>query len=347
MRRLMGVCLFDVPRYLKGLCPRGRTLGDRGWLHICNRDEVLEKNPSGPGVLCRWQWTSDLHACHVLPWLGRYIYQQALRDWPVHLNQVFRTSSRPEVSFVIPHRGADRLPLLLATIRSIAAQEDAAVECIVVEQSNKRSVTTLPDGTRYLHLPHPDDPHSWRKSWAYNVGANEARSPLIVCHDADILVPAKYASEILSAFKESSLQAAFMQRFLFCFTQQQTDEFLETAQVPISIAPERVRQNWKGGTLAIRRDAFFEIGGFDETFVDWTGEDLEFYDRCGAISCSRYGYVPFIHLWHPPQPSKSGNKREANLAHTRRVMAVPREDRIKRLMEMRRLPQVHCTEVPG
>jgi hypothetical protein len=92
-----------------------------------------------------------------------------------------------------------------------------------------------------------------------------------------------------------------------------------------------VFQNWKGGTIAIRRDAFFELGGFDEGFVDWGGEDDEFYDRCGALTHCRYSYLPFVHLWHRPQQDR---KLADNLNISRIMpwrMQIPAAERIAEL----------------
>jgi GT2 family glycosyltransferase len=158
----------------------------------------------------------------------------------------------------------------------------------------------------------------------------------VVCHDGDILVPTRYARTVVDVLSRDALEAVFLQRFLFCLTSAHTDAVLSSRLVKASAPPERVRQNWKGGTLAIRSRAFADIGGFDESFVNWSGEDLEFYDRCKAIPSSRYGYVPFVHLWHAPQASKSGDERGDNLGHTQRVMARPREDRIQQLRRERR-----------
>jgi hypothetical protein len=96
-------------------------------------------------------------------------------------------------------------------------------------------------------------------------------------------------------------------------------------------APEAVWQNWKGGTLAIRRDAYFRIGGFDERFVDWGGEDDEFFDRCRVLKQYDFGYLPFIHLWHEPQPTKSSPVRDRNLNLLAKLLQIPPEERIREL----------------
>ena len=122
------------------------------------------------------------------------------------------------------------------------------------------SATFLP-GVRYIHLPHPGGDTRWRKSWAYNVGVSQARAEIIICHDADILVPVRYAREVVAALSADTLEAVFLQRFLFCLTAAHTNRVLSSKQMAASTAPDRIRQNWKGGTLAVRHEPSRPLAG--------------------------------------------------------------------------------------
>ena len=239
----------------------------------------------------------------------------------------------PDVTFIIPHRGTERLRLLRLVAASTLAQQDVAVECIVVEQSHQQAVSGLPSDVRVIHAPYPSDPEPWRKSFAFNVGVEAARADIVVCHDGDILVPQNYAAEVLRLIRVLGYEAAFAQRFLFDLTETDTDALVAhpPGRLP-PFVPLSVRQNWRGGTLAIRKETFEAIGGFDERFAGWGGEDIEFYDRSLTRRCYRWGYLPFVHLWHPPQQSKSGAQRDENLSFFDSLMKVPREDRVARLV---------------
>ena len=59
-----------------------------------------------------------------------------------------------------------------------------------------------------------------------------------------------------------------------------------------------------GGSIALSRRVYEEIGGFDEEFVGWGGEDNEFWDRCLTRRIYPFAYLPLIHLWHELQPGK-------------------------------------------
>ena len=329
LRAKLGVVLCDLPRYLPCLVRPG------GWVDVCNRRDRLAHGPGGLGACCEGRWSSDLHACHVFPWLGRALMTTALREWPIRFGPRLRSSDVPEISFVITHRGADRIPPLLATVRSIAAQRDAAIECIIVEQSADSTVREWPRGVRYIHLPHPSDPVGWHKSWAFNVGVDAAKAPIVVCHDGDILVPCDYARQVLRCMDEPACEVAHLQRFLFCLNPSDTAGVTASATIPRSPSPERVRQNWQGGTLAIRKDAFFRIGGYDERFVGWGGEDNEFYDRCTTLPGRRHGYLPFVHLSHASQSEKHTPVGEPNMALLGERLGIPPEQRIAEMTKQR------------
>ncbi len=324
-RVMLGVVLLDLPRSI-------RNMHRRAWWRFSNRHDDLCFNPDGPGVYVDAPWSSDLHACRILPWLGRHMAKIALQEWPVSFQSPGCISHTPKVSFVIPHRGRERLPLLRATILSILAQVDVPVECIVVEQDHHQQLRErdLPRGTRLLHRLHPTDPAAWHFSWAFNEGTRAARADILVFHDGDILVPAGYAREIVR-WLDQGWDAVYLQRILFCMNSTDTQSLCTSGVLSARWTPERVRQNWKGGTRAVRRSCFEAVGGFDESFTDWGGEDVELFDRLLAFRVYRYGYLPFVHVWHPPQAAKNDARRQENLSRLNNCLLIPREKRIAML----------------
>jgi hypothetical protein len=329
---LAGVLALDVPRYTARLVRRGH------WVRLGNRIDRLDLSPDGTAVRCLDDWASELHACTVLPLLGRWLCRRALSEWPIRFAAAPRhAQGPPDLSFVIPHRGAERVPILLKVLETIFAQEGVSVECLVVEQDQEQHIGPLPPPVRYLRAPHAGAPAAWHKCLAFNAGVRAATAEIVVCHDGDLLVPRRYGAELLKLFK-SGLAVAFPQRFLFYMGERETRDVLVHGQMPAGATPESIRQNWRGGTLAIRRAAYAHIGGFDERFVGWTGEDIEFHDRCLTLPGWFHGYIPFVHLWHAPQPTKMGPARAANLAFFRDVMGEPRESRIARLLSAKEPP---------
>lgn len=338
VREWLGVAVHDWRRYGQALA-EPVTAGvspARGWISLCNRAERLTANLQGPGVLCDWEWGSELHACQVWPGLGRRVMKVALREWPIRFADAVPHASGPRVSFIIAHGGRDRLVQLVRTIRSLFAQTGIDLEVVVVDQTDEPVVSDLPPGIRYRHLAKRGVAQGWHKSWAFNVGAREASGELLVFHDGDVCVPQSYGAEVARTLSQGAWDAASIQRFLFYLTPRDTEAVERTDSLLPSLTPERVWQNWRGGTIAIRRDAFFSIGGFDEGFVDWGGEDTEFYDRCGqALRHCRYGYLPFVHLWHAPQAGRKAvdNPNIARIMPWRMGLAV--SERVRELTQRR------------
>ena len=333
MRSRLGTLLFDRPRLAWPLYWGGTAR--RRWAEFRNRGERIVANPVGRGFDCEWRWTSDLTLTRVYPRLGSRLLGVAFAEWPLRIVDapITQGQPRPDVTFLIGHRGQTRLPLLQATVRSLLAQERCACEVIVVEQSREPLLPGhLPAGVRLVHQHPPDSGMPYSRSWAFNAGAREAKGRLLVFHDNDVLAPESYAFELLRLAAEG-FEAFRLQRFVFYLDEGSTASVV-TGRGPgpldlKGLQPELVRQNCQGHTIAVTREAYFRIGGHDEAFLGWGGEDNEFYDRCRLLRFHPWGYLPFVHLWHAPQPGKSNPA--GTLAHLEEVMAVPREERARRL----------------
>lgn len=319
----LGALLYDVPRLVR------TTRRPRGWVAMRNRNERLTLDDRG--ARCQWQYTSELHIANVFPRAGARLMAKAFADWPIVLRDAPVSAGKPEVSFVIGHRGLARLPHLLATLRSIAGQRNAPVECVVIEQSERREIeAALPPWVRYVHTPTSEV--AYNRSWTLNEGARAASGQVLILHDNDMICPADYASETLARAREGS---SFLQlkRFTFYLDEFETNRVFATGEVRTDL-PSTVVQNLHGASIAVTRDAYFEIGGFDESFVGWGGEDNEFWDRAETTGrVYGFGYLPFLHLWHAPQPAKQLGNDAPAVRRWHELQNVPAAERIRRLRE--------------
>ena len=323
LRQKLGAALLDWPSYEWNLRASPSLAGGRRhWTRIANRRDRIESGPGGRGVACEGRWTSRLHVCDVFPSLGRRLQSRALAEWPPAFaaSPAPHGAGAPEVSFVVGHRGCDRLPHLLRVLSSIAGQVDAGVECIVIEQSVEPEIgDRIPEWARHLHTPIPEGmPYS--RAWAFNVGARAARGALLAFHDNDMIVPRRYAAELLDV-RRQGYEVINLKRFVFYLSERETTRVLDGN--PVIGPPERVIQNLEGGgSVAVDRDAFFAIGGFDESFVGWGGEDNEFWERAAVRTVWPWGYLPLVHLHHAEQPEKgTRNRRTASLLDERSRIA--------------------------
>ncbi|MEO5672120.1 MAG: galactosyltransferase-related protein, partial [Ramlibacter sp.] len=92
-----------------------------------------------------------------------------------------------------------------------------------------------------------------------------------------------------------------------------------------------IMQNGEGGgSITITREAFERIGGMDESFVGWGGEDNEFWERAQTLKSWTWGNLPLVHLWHPSQSGKHDANR-ATAERYRHLAQVEPLERIRRL----------------
>src|SRR4029077_19950192 len=110
LRTRLGALLYDWPRFERNL--RGN------WTRIHNRNERI--TPHDAGARCEWQFTSELHIANVFPSASTRLMRRALDDWPIRFDDALRLGDAIDVTFVIGHRGAARLPHLLAILPTIA-----------------------------------------------------------------------------------------------------------------------------------------------------------------------------------------------------------------------------------
>jgi hypothetical protein len=301
-----------------------RPTARHAWIEMHNRDERLTRDRARTGVRLDGKWTSDLHLAKVFPALGGRLMRRALRDWPILFqHEPIGLDREVEISFIIGHRGLDRLPQLLLTIQTIASQRDAVVECVVVEQADKPEVRDeLAGWVRYVHTRPPTSNMPYCRAWAFNVGARHARGAVLVLHDNDMLIPQDYAAQTLLRINEG-YEVANLKRFIFFLSQMHTTELL-AGRTLVHRSPGSVMQNAQGGgSLGITRDGYFAIGGFDESFMGWGGEDNEFWERAQTLRVWNYGYLPLVHQWHQAQSEKvDASRYTASLYKYRSAISV-------------------------
>jgi len=194
-----------------------------------------------------------------------------------------------------------------ANLDSVLARlaRSPAIETIVIEQD---SVPRLA-GT----LPHADartvfvrNPGAFNKGWGMNIGARAVAGSILVFADADVLVGASLERAIALCASEFALVKPYVR--LADLTKAQTVLLQRDPSASLTLDAATLGRDaigesivLCGGVFVIRRDAFVHIGGFDERFLGWGGEDdaMTIKVERARLSCVELDDEIALHLWHP------------------------------------------------
>ena len=289
------------------------------WVDLRNRNERLEKTPDGAGRICRWQDSSFLTVCRTFPTTGARLLRHVWRERQV--------GSALPVSVILPVRGEARFAAVAFVAETLRRMAGAESEVLLCEHDvAPRYARDWPRGVRHLFVPAAAD-EAFNKSKAMNAGARAARNPILILLDADVVPSPDFLARSVECL-DRGWEAARPLRFLFLLDAADSREFMRQGSPATIREVAFVHQNNPGLATVIRRETYFEIGGHDERFAGWGGEDVEFLDRLRTRKLHPGSFLPAIHLWHPPAPQKQSGHRNNELL--RRILAEPAESRVVR-----------------
>lgn len=328
LKQKIGCWLHERWKTEAALAPMLARMTGLHWVDLCNRHERLGQEEKEART-CLWEGSSVLTVARFFPRVGGRLLRCCLKEWPFRLReQPASVSSRPKMSVVLPVGGRDRLPLFLCVLKGFFGQTVVEIEIIVVEHGKKPEYeSSCPAGVRYLFLP-MEEGGQFNKSLAMNRAVAEATAPVVLLHDADLVVPANYVESLLLRFSQG-WEAVRPARFAFHLDQDDSAGFMEANGKFLPRNIEMVQQNNPGLSTAMTREAYARIGGHDQRFEGWGGEDLEFLDRLKTLRRYPGGYAPLVHLWHAPGPKKASGDRNRQLMD--KLRAIPVQERIESL----------------
>ena len=329
IRNYLSMILIELPAYIMKL-----VRSDSDWMYITNRNEKYIPAIEGAGVCMLGDFTSTLRVANQFPVLSNRLFKKACLRYPFTLSGDFELCSSPDLSFIIGHRGNDKVNHLKAVIRSIAGQTNQSIECIVIEQSaNPDLENQLPAWVRYYHQQ-VSESDLYNRASAFNFGAGKAKAETLILHDNDLLIPECYVDMNLN-WLSKGYDLVNLKRYIFGLNKADTDRLHSGSSIDHSFHPQYIMQNAKGGgSLTITKSAYQRIGGFDNRFAGWGGEDNELWQRAQILNIYPYANLPLIHLWHMPQEDKRGGRHGGGL-HTEnltdQLSAISIYERIKQL----------------
>lgn len=259
------------------------------------------------------------------------------------------------ISFVV--LTYNRTDALLAVLRSLAKQCGAGHEVLVADDgSSNEHVKLLRQKFPMFHCPvrhvwHPDA--GFTASRARNLGAYHSTGDYLVFLDGDCVpgptfVKAHIALAQRSCFVNGSrvlLSPQLTQRvvsedidlldqslafWISARIQGDSNKLLHLLKWPASLYRLQQGFKWKGirsCNMAVWRQDFFAVNGFDETFEGWGHEDADLVLRLGNSGVKRkngFWATEVYHLWHREQQRKQAfvnQKRVESRMQTHQVIA--------------------------
>lgn len=187
-----------------------------------------------------------------------------------------------------------------------------------------------------LQGAHTDGP--FNRSAAVNIAAASCDWSLMVVADADTWVPPDQLRDALALAEDSGrLVAAFD---MVIELDWPTTEKILCGDLSLAdsgaFASERLRTKdleTQSSMLVVPRALWDSVGGFDERFCGWGGEDNAFWRACDILGGQPHRIAgPAFHLWHPPADGKhAGDGYQANLRLWRRYSAARTPEQLRRV----------------
>jgi GT2 family glycosyltransferase len=220
-------------------------------------------------------------------------------EWP---------ANQPTVSVVVIHYDQQRE--LDRTLAALAVQDYPAdlIEIVVVDDGSPVP-PTVPDGVRLIR----QDDHGFRAAAARNHGARESTGSIICFLDADTSPEPEYVREItrLPALAPDVVTVGRRRHADFSTSDAVDVAGAEAFELPapqwlddayhhsrnLLIADNTSYRFIISAVLTCSRALFDEVGGFDETFQSYGGEDWEWAQRAW-LAGGLLAHVPTAVAWH-------------------------------------------------
>jgi hypothetical protein len=313
---LGGLSDTEVSVAGKHLMANPRSLG--AYQEFClTLDDAVTRNPSGIAELLQISWAAECNS-RIGYHIGR-CYGSQLRvkvDVDALIAARGRAVKKPvheaAALIVIPFRASAEAPLRLrnavACLCALADQSAERVEyqVVVVESDEKprwRHVLA-PLCDQYIFAAKSG---SFNKSWTVNVGARQAAGlyDVICILDADSLPDRDFVKRNTDRFRKAGVQAFLPFREVLWVDDEATKIALESRLIQGVADPDQsflrgfVIRRPPGFCFWIRFNIYAAVGGMDERYEGWGGEDTDFALRVSTVAALDRHEDLGIHLYHP------------------------------------------------
>lgn len=203
------------------------------------------------------------------------------------------------ISCIIPFRDIGRSKCITTVINNIKTLKHPEVQIILVEQDDKNKFNlNLVSCIEYELAKSSKMGMHFSKSFAFNTGVNKSKFEKIILHDADMLVRSDYSRMIDDLLDK--YDSVHIGKTVCYMEKESTNKIVNSQSIDRNnVSSDRIVNYYEGGSLAIRRKSYIDIGGFCEKFIGYGCEDCEFYHRMvNGTNSYVIRSIDLFHLWH-------------------------------------------------
>lgn len=157
--------------------------------------------------------------------------------------------------------------------------------------------TNFPD---WQKLVAHNDPFT--KAGSINLGVKETTGDVILITDSDCYTPDVAGLQRLVGEVEAGKQPWITpHRFVYKLSEKSSQIVYDEGSINLNKLTRSIGCIG-GGLIVLNRESWNIVGGFDERFQTWGGEDVSFGMALESLCGSQpRGRLDLIHFWHPPQ----------------------------------------------
>lgn len=200
-------------------------------------------------------------------------------------------------------RAGYRLRNLLRSLRGQTARQEMIV--LVVDYASQpeqaRRLADLATAYDAEVLRVDDGPPEWNRSRSLNCGIRRAHTEFILCADADLVFQSNYVETVLRRLRLDPLLLV-VSAMLDLPQGHPTDISADDVATLQTRAYPRFDAAYHPSIIAVRRDLVELIGGYDESFRLWGGEDVDLFLRLRSFGVDVENIRDesvYLHQWHP------------------------------------------------
>lgn len=238
----------------------------------------------------------------------------------------------------------NRLDRLEKLIKSLKRQSFVPDEFIVSDDGSKENIEeflreNFKAETRFKVKLIKQKDLGFRLSRARNNGVREAMGDLLVIIDSDIIMPQKFLEIFYKKRKKSRINLSRAIRLTEEMTSKLTDDNIKNDNYSslhsrksylynverywknkayAIFAPKKQAEKFRAMAFSLYKDDYIKLNGFDENFIGWGAEDLDFGRRAyyKGIKINNSHKNNFqIHQWH----SESDKNDDHSLKYFREI----------------------------